>query len=70
MHGRGLAIMSPLMIERELREDTLHMIPIEGMKLVRNIQLIYHKNKFISPELDAFRTLCQAPQKGKPGTSI
>ncbi|WP_352401214.1 LysR family transcriptional regulator [Anaerotignum sp.] len=59
LNGRGLAIVSQLMIEKELQDRTLKSIPIHNVNLKRNIQLIYHKDKYLSLELKQFIEVCQ-----------
>lgn len=60
VNGRGLAIVSCLMIDKELKDKTLKSIPIYNMNLKRNIQLIYHRDKYLSPELKQFIEVCRA----------
>ena len=57
--GRGLAIMSRLIVDKEIKDGSLKVIKIHDVKLVRQIQLIYHKDKFISDELQKFIDICK-----------
>lgn len=59
IYGRGLGIISKLFIEKELREGDLRILPIKNIKVTRDIQLIYHKDKYISPVLKAFIDTCR-----------
>ncbi|PHV71404.1 LysR family transcriptional regulator [Sporanaerobium hydrogeniformans] len=52
--GKGLAILSKLIIQKEIQEGLLKVIPVKGIQVTREIQLIYHKDKFISPQLNQF----------------
>ena len=57
--GKGLAIMSRLIIEKELREGSLRVVPVNGINVRREINLIYHKDKFISPHMAIFMDLAK-----------
>ncbi|MEG1973079.1 MAG: LysR family transcriptional regulator [Oscillospiraceae bacterium] len=56
--GRGLAIISKLAIKKEISEGTLKILPIKNMKMLRQIQLIYHKDKFLSQGMCQFIHIC------------
>lgn len=51
MESDGIAILSRLLVEREVREERLRIIPVEGCEVIRDITLIYHKNKYVSSSL-------------------
>ena len=57
--GRGLAIISKLLIQKELSEGVLRILPIDDLHVTRDINLIYHKDKFISPILKTFIEVCE-----------
>ena len=57
--GRGLAIISRLIIQNELSEGLLRILSIDGLHVTRDINLIYHKEKFISPILKTFIEVCE-----------
>lgn len=59
IRGRGLAIISDLLIQKELREGTLRILPVEDLRVIRDIQLVYHKDKFLSPVLKNFIEVCK-----------
>ncbi|MDD2971122.1 MAG: LysR family transcriptional regulator [Lachnospiraceae bacterium] len=52
--GRGVAILSRLMVEKEVRAGELRMVPVRDTKVKRTIHLIYHKNKYLSNVMKAF----------------
>ncbi len=52
--GRGLSIISQMLVRSELAEGTLLKIPIEDMRFFREFYLIYHKNKFINDSQKEF----------------
>lgn len=56
--GKGMAIISRLLIEKELKENTLKVLPIKDIKINRQNNLIYHKNKYISPQMKNFINIC------------
>ena len=59
IHGKGLGIISKLFIEKELSEGVLKILYIKGIKVTRDLQLIYHKDKYISPVLQGFIDVCR-----------
>lgn len=62
IRGRGIAIISMMVIERELLDGVLRILPVKDVKVARDIQLIYHKNKFISQPLQHFIEICKKAQ--------
>ncbi|ABX42271.1 LysR family transcriptional regulator [Lachnoclostridium phytofermentans] len=57
-HGRGLAILSQMIIRKEVEEGTLKILQLEDIHVHRKIHLIYHKDKFLSKPLKQFIELC------------
>lgn len=55
--GRGFAILSEHLVEKELREGSMRVI-LEERSLTRSIQLIYHKDKFLSETMKKFIAIC------------
>ena len=64
IRGRGIAVLSSRMIEREVAEGTIVALPIEGLKVTRNIQLAIHKNKFMSENLILMQKLAEKIRQG------
>lgn len=56
--GLGLSVMSRMAIQKEVERKELAIIEIEGMHFKRHFNLVYHKNKYISPALNKFIHLC------------
>lgn len=54
IEGRGIAIMSTLLIQKELSNGSVKMLSIDGIHMKRVIHAIYHKDKFISKPLQQF----------------
>ena len=61
--GKGMAIISKLLIEKELQEDTLRILSIKDIRMTRQNNLIYHKNKYISPQMEKFIDICLNQKK-------
>lgn len=59
MGGQGLAVLSKRLVERDFEQGRLCILSIQGIRLLRNFTLIYHKNKFLSPPLKAFVQACE-----------
>lgn len=57
MKGRGIAIFSKRLVEKECKEGTIVILPVEGLPITRNIQMILHKNKYISPGIEILREI-------------
>jgi len=57
--GRGLAIISKMLIQKEISDGLLRILPIEDLHVTRDINLIYHRDKFIFSTLQTFIKLCQ-----------
>ena len=56
--GKGIAIISKMLIEKECTEGKLKILNINNIHITRVINLIYHKNKFISASLEKLIELC------------
>lgn len=52
--GKYLSILSRMLVKDEVKEGALRIVPVENIKVTRDIKLIYHKNKFISGPLLQF----------------
>ena len=46
--GRGIAVFSKRVIEKENADGDIIILPLEGISVTRNINLVMHKNKYIS----------------------
>ena len=51
IRGRGIAVLSGRMIEKELAAGEIAVLPIEEIKVTRNINLAIHKNKYLSKSI-------------------
>ncbi len=59
INGRGLAILSKLLVEKEVANGDLYILPIADIKMSRDIQLIYHKDKFLSQPMQTCIAICK-----------
>lgn len=57
--GLGCSIMPLIGIKNELKNGDLQVIPVEGLPIVTNWNLIYLKNKKFSPVADAYLTFIE-----------
>ena len=49
IHGRGIAILSDMLVKKECASGDMVMLHLEDMHFTRQIHLLYHKNKYLSP---------------------
>ncbi|MCC3868563.1 LysR family transcriptional regulator [Terrisporobacter mayombei] len=57
-NGKGIAIISKLLIEKEIEDGKLRVLNVDNLKVFRENKLIYHKNKYISPQMKKFIDIC------------
>lgn len=57
--GYGMAILSRMVVQKELDSGVLAQVPIKDVCIKRNIKFICHKDKFITKELSAFAKACE-----------
>lgn len=58
MYGRGLAVLSSRLVEKECKQGDLLKLNVSGLPISRTIHLIYHKNKYISPSIQVILDIC------------
>lgn len=51
IHGRGIAVFSRRMVKEEVARGEMLVIPVCDISVKRNIDLVMHKNKYISNEI-------------------
>lgn len=56
----GLIGGFPSGAEGAAEKGLVGVLRIEGMDLTRKFSLIYHKNKFLSPPMRGFMSVCEA----------
>ncbi|MEG0709138.1 MAG: LysR family transcriptional regulator [Longicatena sp.] len=57
--GYGLTILSKMLVEKEVKNGSLYIVPIEGIQVARDIKLIHHQHKFLSDSVLAFIATCK-----------
>ena len=57
--GRGLAMVSKMTVTKELLDESLKILNVHNTKVSRDINLIYHKDKFISRLILDFINICK-----------
>ena len=65
--GQGLAVLSRLLVQEAARAGRLSIVRLADAQLGRSFQLIYHKNKFLSPQMQAFLDEI-SPREGQAGS--
>lgn len=58
LNGEGIAILSRMMIEKEIAAGEVRVLNVENTRMKRKIKLIYHKNKYISQSMKQFIDIC------------
>ena len=58
LNGEGIAILSRMVIEKEIAAGEVRVLNVENTRMKRKIKLIYHKNKYISQAMKQFIDIC------------
>ncbi|NCA99472.1 MAG: LysR family transcriptional regulator [Clostridia bacterium] len=61
LNGLGIAVLSGRLIETPLRSGQLRTIQVQDLDLVRSFCLAYHKNKYLTPTMQALIALILQP---------
>lgn len=56
--GRGVAVLSTLIVQKELERGELVALEVEGLPILRPIEAVYHKDKFLSAPMKALLEVC------------
>ncbi|BBF45129.1 transcriptional regulator, LysR family [Lachnospiraceae bacterium KM106-2] len=59
IHGQGLGVLSELVIEEEVKQGKLVVLPVKEFHVLRSVNLVYHKKKYRSNQLNAFIATCK-----------
>ncbi len=57
IRGRGIAIFSKKIVEKECEKGDIVILPLEGIKVTRNINMVMHKNKYLSKSIKIIRDI-------------
>lgn len=60
IRGRGIAVLSKRMVEKELASGDIVVLSLDGVRATRNINLVTHKNKYISKGIKVIREVVGA----------
>jgi DNA-binding transcriptional LysR family regulator len=52
--GLGMAFLSRLLVTKPLADGLVDVVPVQSLRVSRQISLVYHRNKFFSPLLNDF----------------
>ena len=58
LNGEGIAILSRMVIEKEIAAGEVRVLNVENTRMKRKIKLIYHKNNYISQSMKQFIDIC------------
>ena len=61
--GLGVAVLPFLLVKKDIEEGTVRQIPLE-QPIERDLNIIYHKSKFLTDNMKSFIDLCK--KYGKP----
>lgn len=57
IHGRGIAVFSRRMVKEEVARGDMLVIRVRDIEVKRNIDLVMHKNKYISNEIQTMQKI-------------
>ena len=57
-NGNGIAILSRLLLTKELASGELRVLNVQNISVTRTIRLFYHKNKYLSEAMKVFLSVC------------
>ena len=57
--GQGIAVLSAVAVKEELEKGLFYALPISDANFDREVALVHHKNKFLSPALNTFIHVCR-----------
>jgi DNA-binding transcriptional LysR family regulator len=58
INGVGVAVISKLLVEKEVAAQELSIINVDGLDLKRKFSIVYHKNKYITDSMRALMDVC------------
>jgi phosphonate transport system ATP-binding protein len=62
MSGMGVAFVSRLAVCEEVESELLRIVPVEGLRIPRNVFAVYRRDRGLSPSARAFLALARAPE--------
>ena len=58
--GLGVAVLPRMLVGRDAKEEIVRMLPIDK-PLVRELNIVYHRRKFLTRNMQDFIALCREP---------
>lgn len=58
IHNRGIAVISRLLIDQEIKENKVKALKVSDCTVYRDIQVIHHKDKYLTAPLQRLIHLC------------
>ena len=55
----GISLLSYQMVKKEIESGEIAVLNIKDTELKRKFNIIYHKNKFITPSIKKFINICK-----------
>lgn len=62
--GLGVAVLPYLLVRRDIEEGVVEQVPL-AEPIERNLNIIYHKSKYLTGNMNAFMELCKQYGEGK-----
>ena len=62
--GLGVAVLPCLLVKKNIEEHAVKMIPFT-LPLTRKLNIIYHKSKYLTNNMNAFINLCKEYGSGE-----
>ena len=70
IQGVGVAVLPRRMLALPLSLGRLHAFQVEGLPFRRKYHIIYHRDKFLTPAMQAFMELCRNYELDYPLPSL
>ena len=64
--GLGVAVLPRRMVALALRRGKIRSFEVEGMSFKRMFQMVWHKDKYVSPAMEQFLELCRCYELDYP----
>ena len=61
--GLGVSVISKRAIVSEIKRKELVAVKISDLKFLRKFRIVWHRNKFITPQMQRFMEICRAEGK-------
>lgn len=58
IENQGIALLSSIFTRGDVKDGRLHLLGISGLNFSRRFDLVYHRQKFMNPDLKCFVDIC------------